>query len=114
MDISINQSQIAAISRHVVTYAMGAATAAAAFGLLNSNDVGTISTSLGEISDGVAKIAAGLAPLVAMASGVYAAWAASRKAQIASVNAIPGVKVVNELATSAPAVSTPPTIIISK
>ena len=94
------QSQVAAAGRHVLSYSMGAVTALAALHLIGAGDATTISTSINQISDGVAQIAAGVAPLLTIAAGWYAAWTASHKQQIASVNAIDGVKVVADTSKS--------------
>lgn len=89
-----NSSQVSAFGRHVLSYSMGAVSAAAVLHVISAGDATTIGNSISQISTGVAEIAAGLAPIIALVSGWYAAWSASHKSQIASVNAIPGVKVV--------------------
>lgn len=104
----LNSSQIKSISRHLVTYAMGAASALAALHVVSAGDATTISDSITKISGGVAGIVAGLAPLVAIGSATLAAWSSSHASQIAAVNdAIPGVKVVSAVSTS-PTVTEPP------
>lgn len=102
-----NQMQVAAFGRHVATYAAGGITAVAVLHIVNAGDAATLSDSLGKISTGVAEIASGLAPIIALVSGWYAAWSASRKSQIAAVNSVPGIKVVSEASPSV-TVTTPP------
>lgn len=99
--------QAAAFGRHVVSYSAGAITMLAGLHVISAGDATTISTSINQISSGVAQIAAGLAPLIAIGSAWYASWTASRKSQIAAVNATPGIKVVAENAT-AQTVTAPP------
>jgi hypothetical protein len=86
---------------------MGAITAAAALHIVTADQASTISTSVTQIGNGIQLIAAGMAPLIALATGLYSAWTATHTQQIASVNSIPGVKVVSE-ASPEPAVSTVP------
>lgn len=102
-----NSSQVAAFGRHVATYAAGAITAVSVLHIVSAGDAATLSDSLNKISSGFASIAAGLGPIIALVSGWYAAWSASRKSQIAAVNATPGVKVVSETAI-AKVVTEPP------
>ena len=103
-----SQAQIAAVGRHVLTFSMGMTAAAAALHVVSSDQASTITTSVTQIGNGIAEIATGLAPLIALATGAYAAWTASRKSQIAAVNNDPGngVKVVAETA-AAPQVNAP-------
>jgi len=105
--MDVNFGQYAAAGRHVLTFAMGAVTAAASIGIVTAGEAGTLTTSLGHIGTGVSELAAGLAPLIAMGSGLFATWSASHKSQIASINALPGVKVVAE-SVPAPQVTAPP------
>lgn len=104
-----NSSQVAAFGRHIATYAAGGITAVAVLHIVNAGDAATLSDSLSKISTGVAEIASGLAPIIALVSAWYATWSASRKSQIAAVNATPGIKVVSEFAP-APTVTTPPVV----
>jgi hypothetical protein len=103
-----SQAQFAAAGRHVLTFSMGATAAVAALHVITSDQATTITTSVTQIGNGIAEIAAGLAPLIALATGAYATWTASRKSQITAVNADPGngVKVVADTA-SAPQVNAP-------
>ena len=89
-----NQAQVAAAGRHVLSFSMGAVTMAATLNLISGGDASTISNSLTQISSGIAQIAAGLAPLIGIATAFYASYTSSHTAQIAAVNALPGVKVV--------------------
>lgn len=102
-----SQSQVVAVGRHVVTYAMGAATALAALHVVSAGDAATISNSITQISSGVAEIATGMAPLIAIVSALWSAWSSSHKSQIAAVNATPGIKVVKETNPGIP-VTEPP------
>jgi hypothetical protein len=108
----LSLAQVAAAGRHLLTFVSGGVSGAAAvlatLHVVSAGDVATIANSLTQISNGVAEIVAGLAPLVAIASGAWAAWTASHTSQIAAVNAVPGIKVVKEsgpgaVVTGAPA-----------
>jgi Flp pilus assembly protein TadG len=96
------QAQFAAAGRHALTFSMGATAAVAALHVISGDQASTITTSVTQIGNGVAQIATGLAPLIALATGAYAAWTASRKSQIAAVNddKTNGVKVVSETSPS--------------
>lgn len=94
-------SQLAAIGRHVLTFLMGGITFLAAIHVLSAGDAATMGAALTKIGTDVADIAAALAPVVAIVSGWYAAYKSSHQQQIASVNAIPGIKVVGENAPGA-------------
>lgn len=102
------QSELAAAGRHTLSFSMGAVAAAAALHLFTGDQAATITTSVTQIGNGVAEIAAGLAPLIALATGAYATWTASRKSQMAAVNndKTNGVKVVPETSPT-PAVTEP-------
>lgn len=104
-----NQSSVSAFGRHVISYSMGAVTAAAALHLVSADDAATLTGSVTQISHGVAEIAAGLSPIIGLVSGLYAAWSATHKAQIAAVNAVPGVKVVSD-AVPAKMLTEPPVV----
>lgn len=99
------QGQVAAFGRHVLTFAAGGVTFASTLHIISADQATTISTSLGHIANGFNELAAGIGPLVAMASGLYAAWSASNKSRVQSVAKIPGTVVVTEpqLATAVPA-----------
>lgn len=90
------QAQLAAFGRHIVSYAAGAVTAAAALHLLTPGQAGTITTSVQHISDGVSQIAVGVAPLISMASGLYAAWKSSHPQILKAAEKIPGVQIVQK------------------
>lgn len=81
-----------ASGRHVVSVAMGAATA---FGIMKVQgvDLSVVSTSLDHIFNGIKEISVGLGPLIAIGM----AWWASRKqsavAQITAAGNVPGVSV---------------------
>lgn len=100
----ITKAQAVAIGRHVVTYAAGAATAAAALNIISAGDAATIQSSIQHIVNGVSEIGAGLAPLIGLASALYASWSASHKQQVKAVAALPNTTVVTtpELAHSTP------------
>ena len=102
------QAQFAAAGRHVLTFSMGATAAVAALHVISSDQASTITTSVTQIGNGVAQIAAGLAPLIALATGAYATWTASRKSQMAAINDDKGnlVKVVPNTSPT-PAVTEP-------
>jgi hypothetical protein len=90
-------AQVAAFGRHVATFAAGGATLLATMNIVSAGDATTIAHSVDQISAGVAQIAAGVAPLVAIGSGLWAAWTASQRKQIQAVNSADnGLKVVPE------------------
>ena len=91
-----SQSQVLAIGRHVVSYAMGGVTVLGVMHIVSASDVATLTTSIDQISQGVALIAAGLGPIIGIISALWSAYTASSKAQIATVKAMPGVEVVKE------------------
>jgi hypothetical protein len=90
-----------AAARHIVSYAMGAATA---FGVVKVQgvDLSVVSDSLNHIFNGVKEISLGLGPLVTIAMGWWATFKPSPAKQAASLGAgvIPGVKVIVSAAAS--------------
>jgi hypothetical protein len=102
-----SQSQVLAASRNVVSAIGGAAAFAVSLHFLSSDDAGTIKVAVDQIAGGIASIFAGVVALTPIVTTLWSAWTASHTQQIASVNAIDGVKVVKE---SAPAetVTAPP------
>lgn len=102
-----SQSQLLAVGRHVVSYAMGGVTVLGVMHMISGGDVTTLTNSINQISQGVALIAAGLGPIIGIASAAWSAYTASAKSQIAAVNAGDnGVKVV-AATTPAPTVTAP-------
>lgn len=90
-------AQAAAFGRHVATFAAGAATLGATMNIISAGDATVIAHSIDQISAGVAQIAAGVGPLVGIGAGLWAAWTASQRKQIAAVNDAPnGLKVVKD------------------
>jgi hypothetical protein len=97
----ISQSQVMAIGRHVATAIGGAAAFAVSLHFLSSGDADTIVKAVNQIATGFTSIVTGVLALVPIASGLWAAYSASPKAQIAAINnGDNGVKVV---AATAPA-----------
>lgn len=107
--MNISQAQVAAMGRHALTFSMGAVSSLAAVHVISAGDAATISGSISQISTGVADIAAGLAPLIAIASGWYAAWSASHKSQVAAVTAAVASGDVSKSAVVAKIENTPVT-----
>ena len=103
----MNTGSLAAIGRHLLTFAMGGVSVLATLHVVSSGDATTIANSITQISNGLAAIVAAIAPMIAIASGAWASWTASNRARIAAVNATPGIKVVNETSPGA-MVTTPP------
>ena len=83
--------QASAFGRHVLSYAMGATTAAVALHVLSGDQGASITNAIGQIASGVATIAGGVATLVSVGSAVWAAWTASPKQQILAVASNPDV-----------------------
>jgi hypothetical protein len=99
----ITTAQVAAISRYVGTFVAGAATAAAGWGIISTDNAATIQTSLGHIVNGVQEITVGVAPLAAVVLGWYGTWTASHKAQARAVAATGAIIVATpQLAASTP------------
>jgi hypothetical protein len=93
----ITTAQVAAISRYVGTFIAGAATAAAGWGIISTDNAATIQTSLGHIVNGVQEITVGVAPLAAIVLGWYGTWTASHKAQARAVAATGAIIVTTPL-----------------
>ena len=102
-----SQAQVLAIGRHVVSAIGGAAAFAVTMEFISQGDAQTITTAVNDIATGLASIIAGITAITPVAMAIWSAWSSSHTQQIASVNAIDGVKVVKQ---SAPAetVTTPP------
>jgi hypothetical protein len=73
--------QASAFGRHVVSYAMGAITMAAAVHVVNGQDASSLTTAVSNIANGVTSIAGGIATIVSVAAGLYAAWSSSPLSQ---------------------------------
>jgi hypothetical protein len=86
--------QASAFGRHVVTYAMGAVTMAVTLHLVSSQDGASISGAIGQIVTGITSIVGGISTLIAIGSGVWAAWTASPFRQLLAVAANPDVSKV--------------------
>lgn len=87
-----NTSTGAAFGRHVLTYTMGAVTAASALHLVSASDAANLTTAINSIANGLTTIAGAAATVVAIFSGLYASWTATDKSRMASVAAMPEVK----------------------
>jgi len=86
--------QASAFGRHVVSYAMGAVTMAVAFHAISNQDGTSITGAIGQIVNGVTSIAGGVSTLIAVGSGIWAAWTASPLRQLLAVAANPDVSKV--------------------
>lgn len=76
------QDQVLAAGRHVVSYAMGGISMFAALHLVTGGDAQSATNALNTIGHGFSEIVAGVATLATIASGTYAALAASPLAQL--------------------------------
>jgi hypothetical protein len=80
-------SMLAAAGRHVPSYAAGAVTMAVGFAIISPDQGHEIGDALKAIFNGVTSIAGGVSTLVAVGSGLYAAWTATQASQIKAVAA---------------------------
>lgn len=97
MNLSLpSTAQLAAFGRHVASYTAGAVTVGVGLHFLTPDQGSQIGTALSGIINGVESIAGGMASLVAIGSGLYAGWTASRSRQAAAIGADPST-VVNAL-----------------
>lgn len=88
MNISLpSAAQLAAFGRHVASYAAGAITVGVGLHFLTADQGTQISTAVAGIVNGVESIVGGVASLIAIGSGLYAAWTASRTSQAAAIGA---------------------------
>lgn len=85
-------AQVASFGRHVLTFAMGMVTFAAATHIATGDQAADATTAINQIGTGIASIIAGSTTLIGLASGLYAAWKASPFSQIVSVTKNPEVK----------------------
>lgn len=92
--MNVNAAQVAAFGRHVLSFALGGVSAAAALHVVAPDDAASISGALNQIAAGVSSLVAGVSTLVAIGTGIYAAWTASSKSQLLAVAANPAVKSV--------------------
>ena len=86
-----NEGQLIAFGRHVVSYSMGGITVGVMFHVLSKGQAGDASDAITQISSGVGSILAGFTTLIAVASGVWAAWKKSPFAQLLETSQLPGV-----------------------
>ena len=102
-----SQAVVAAFGRHVLSYAAGAVTVAAALHVVSPDQANSLSTAITQIVSGVQTAMGGVATVVSVGAGLYAAWTATSRSRIAAINtADNGVKVVAATAP-APAVDAP-------
>jgi len=85
-------AQAAAFGRHVLSYSMGAITAAAALHVVDGGQASSLTTAVNQIATGVTSIAGGVATLVSVGAGLYAAWSASPLRQLLAAASNPAVK----------------------
>ena len=93
---------VAAFGRHVLSYSMGAVTAAAALHVVSSSDAQNLGNALTQISTGVQTIMGGLATITSFGMGLYASWSATKTSQLKAVAANPEV---TSVVVSTPAVA---------
>lgn len=97
MNLSVpSAAQLAAFGRHIASYAAGAVTVGVGLHFLTPDQGTQIGTALAGIVNGVESIVGGMASLIAIGSGLYAAWTASRTRQAAAIGA-DGSTIVNAL-----------------
>jgi hypothetical protein len=80
-------AQVAAFARHIPTYVAGAVTAAVGLHFVTAAQGNDITTAVNAIVSGVESITGGVITLVAIASGLYAAYTASPAKQAAALGA---------------------------
>ena len=93
-------AQANAFGRHVVSYAMGAVTVAVSLSVINEDTGAKIADAVTQIASGVTTAAGGIATLVAILSGIWASWTASRNQQIKAVAADPEVAKIEVTSTA--------------
>lgn len=77
--------QLAAFGRHIVSYAAGAVTVGVGLHLLSPDQGSQIGNAVTGIVNGVESILGGVASLVAIGSGLYATWTATRASNAAAI-----------------------------
>jgi hypothetical protein len=113
MDLSFpTGAQVAAFSRHIATFAAGAVTVGVGLHFISPDQGTQIGNAVSGIINGVESIIGGIATLIAIGSGVYAAWTASPTSQIKAVVANPDVSKV--VTTPAVAATVPGDKVVSK
>ena len=86
-----NEGQLIAFGRHVVSYSMGGITVGVMFHVLSNGQASDAGDAITQISSGVKSILVGASTLIAVASGVWAAWKKSPFAQLLETSQLPGV-----------------------
>lgn len=84
-------NQAASFGRHIITFAMGAATLAGFLGLLSAGQTTDATHAVEQISSGFSSIIAGTTTLIGLGSALWAAWSASPFSQLVSVSKNPQV-----------------------
>lgn len=82
-------SQLIAAGRHVVSYAMGAATFAAGVGFLTPDQAHQATSAVQQLADSIINGYGAIYTLTGIGMAVFAGRAVSPKSQIAAVNADP-------------------------
>ena len=86
------KGQAIAFGRHIVSYSMGALTAGVALHIVSDGQAHDATTAITQISTGVGSILAGCTTLIALASGIWAAWKSSPFATLLQASKLPGVQ----------------------
>lgn len=86
----LTAEQVNAVLRHVYT-ASGTAISILAILGLSQGDATALGAAVHQIGDGIASIAAGIGSLVPIGMSIYAAWSASMKSKLKSLNANPEI-----------------------
>jgi len=93
-----SSASLVSIGRHVVSYAMGAVTMAAGLHFVSSDQAESITAAIHQIASGLTSIYGGMSTLIAIGSGLWAAYRVSLSAQKATVAAVPGTMIVIDTA----------------
>lgn len=96
-----------AVLRHAVTAIATIVLTVGTLGVISSGDASAIVAGIQQVGSGLGTVFQGIAAIAIVVSPMIAAWSSRQKAQIAAVNAIPGVKVVSERSIAAPVTDVP-------
>src|SRR5262249_30557641 len=94
MDWIPEKSSVIAFGRHVISYAAGAVTVAAALHVITPDQAHSLTDAIGQIITGVQTAAGGIATIVSIGSAFYAGWSATKTSQLKAVAANPEVKAI--------------------
>lgn len=98
---------VTAFFRHVVSYVMGAVTVGAALHFFTPEQASQLTAGITNIVSGISTAAGGIATVIAILSGVWAAWTATPKQQLLSVAENPDVRKIVAVPSVAAATPSP-------